>query len=261
MKSWLQENNIEVYLIKICKKFDLASLKSAKIKYVEDKIPDITNLATDTTPNAKINEAKNKIPSITKIAATTALNAKINEAKNKICNITYLAPNTALTPVDDNIPDHTKYITTPEFNKLTVENFTARLKQANLASKGDITDFAKKTDFDDKLKNLNKKVTSNKSKHLLVENELKKLQDKIEKLQTYDPSLFIGQSYFLMIECNFTQHFKCFILNALLHHTIKRLGNTEKIVSCKSKGLSAEKLATPTTTDKSLSLSIEWYGN
>ena len=25
--------------------------------------------------------------------------------------------------------------------------------------------------------------------------------------------------------------------------------------------MSAEKLATPTTTDKSLSLSIEWYGN
>ena len=47
----------------------------------------------------------------------------------------------------------------------------------------------KKTDFDDKLKNLKKKITSNKSKHLQVENELK-------KLQTFDSSLFIGQSYF-----------------------------------------------------------------
>ena len=27
---------------------------------------------------------------------------------------------------------HDKYITTPEFNKLTVENFAARLAQANL---------------------------------------------------------------------------------------------------------------------------------
>ena len=30
---------------------------------------------------------------------------------------------------------HDKYITTPEFNKLTAENFAARLVQANLASK------------------------------------------------------------------------------------------------------------------------------
>ena len=40
--------------------------------------------------------------------------------------------------------DHDKYITTPEFNKLTSENVTARLKQANLASKSDITSFVKK---------------------------------------------------------------------------------------------------------------------
>ena len=32
---------------------------SAKIKYIEDKIPDITSLATNTTLNAKINEVKN----------------------------------------------------------------------------------------------------------------------------------------------------------------------------------------------------------
>ena len=46
----------------------------------------------------------------------------------------------------------------------------------------------KKTDFDDKLKNLNKKVTSKNSKHLL--NELK-------KLQPFESSFFIGESYFL----------------------------------------------------------------
>ena len=46
---------------------------------------------------------------------------------------------------DDN-PD--KYITTPEFNRLITENFIARLKQENLVTK---------TDFDYKLKYLNKK--------------------------------------------------------------------------------------------------------
>ena len=64
-------------------------------------------------------------------------------------------------------------MTTPELIKLTTENFAARLAQADLASKSDIADFVKKTDFDDKLWNLNKKVTSNKTKHLLLENELK----------------------------------------------------------------------------------------
>ena len=39
------------------------------------------------------------------------------------------------------------------------------------------------------------------------------------------------------------------------------VGDTEKIVSWKSKGLSIEKLITPTTTDNSLSPSINSYGN
>ena len=38
---------------------------NAKIKDIEDKIPHITNVATDTTLNAKINEVKNKIPKLT----------------------------------------------------------------------------------------------------------------------------------------------------------------------------------------------------
>ena len=38
---------------------------NAKIKKIEDKIPDITNLAANTTLNAKINEVKNDIPSLT----------------------------------------------------------------------------------------------------------------------------------------------------------------------------------------------------
>ena len=39
--------------------------------------------------------------------------------------------------------DHGKYITTQEFNKLTLETFTAILKQANLASQNDITNLVK----------------------------------------------------------------------------------------------------------------------
>ena len=64
--------------------------------------------------------------------------------------------------------------------------FAARLKEEDLADKSDIANFVKK---DLNLKNLNKKITSDKTKHVLVESESK-------KLQTFDSSLFIGQGYF-----------------------------------------------------------------
>ena len=79
------------------------------------------------------------------------------------------------TEIGKKLTDHNHdiYVTTPEFNKLTAKHFSAKLKQANLVTK---------TDFDDKLKNLNQKINLNKTKHLLVENELKKLQRGYTKL-------------------------------------------------------------------------------
>ena len=47
--------------------------------------------------------------------------------------------------------DQDKQITTPEFNKLTAENFAARLEQRNLANKS-FVGFVKNRDFDNKLK-------------------------------------------------------------------------------------------------------------
>ena len=64
---------------------DLSKLSDVVKKDVEDKIPDITNLATNTTLNAKISEFKNEIPSITNLATTAAF--KISEIKNKITNL------------------------------------------------------------------------------------------------------------------------------------------------------------------------------
>ena len=60
-----------------------------------------------------------------------------------------------------------KCIKIPEFITLAANVFNVRLARAN---------FETKTDFDAKLSSLNRKITSNKSKHLLVENELKKLK-------------------------------------------------------------------------------------
>ena len=50
----------------------------AKIKNIEDKIPDISNLATKSNLNTKITEVKNEIPSITGLATTSALTAVEN---------------------------------------------------------------------------------------------------------------------------------------------------------------------------------------
>ena len=47
-----------------------------------------------------------------------------------------------------------------------------------------------KTDFDAKLSSLNIKITANKTKNLLVENEFK-------KLKTFDSSYFRGKSHFV----------------------------------------------------------------
>ena len=77
--------------------------------------------------------------------------------------------NTKISEIENKIPDHSKYITNQEFNKLMVENFAARLKQADLGSK---------TYFDNKLITFTKEITSNKTKHLEVQNKLNRLMTK-----------------------------------------------------------------------------------
>ena len=54
---------------------------NSKFKNIEDKIPDVTNWATNTTLNAKLNEVKKETDSITNSATNTAFNAKINEVR------------------------------------------------------------------------------------------------------------------------------------------------------------------------------------
>ena len=54
--------------------------------------------------------------------------------------------------------------------------------------------------------------------------ELKAELDKTVKLQTYDLSLFIGQSYFV-------NDGALYLILQLLYYTLERLGDTEKVVS------------------------------
>ena len=86
---------------------------NAKTKNIEDKIHDITNLATKTTLNAKINELKCKIPSISNLDRTVAFNAKINEVKNKIHSITNLANTTSPIAIENKITSVSNLVKKP----------------------------------------------------------------------------------------------------------------------------------------------------
>ena len=112
---------------------------NTKITEVEDKIPDISNLAT----KSLVNKVENRIPSVSNLVKKTDYNTKVTEIENKLTN-----------------PNHDKYIDTSEFNTLATNVFNTRIAPANLVAK---------KDFDAKLSNLNRNITQNKSKHLLVE--------------------------------------------------------------------------------------------
>ena len=118
-----------------------------KIEKVEKKIPDISGLATKSSVTRIITEqedytdkVKKKIPDISGLASKTELTA----VENKILDVSGLATASALTAVENKIPDITSLIT--------------------------------KTVFDAKLKNISDRVKNNKSKDLVLDNDLKKLK-------------------------------------------------------------------------------------
>ena len=104
----------------------------------------------------------------------------------------------------------------------------------------------KKTDSDAKLLNLNRKITSNKTKHLLVENELK-------KIKTFDLGYFIGKSHF---DEDGAQHYSVFQL-ILMYFTL----NSNWITKWKTKGLSNESFEVVFKTDNTLAPSVNYYGD
>ena len=104
-----------------------------------------------------------------------------------------------------------------------------------------------KIDFDVKLSSLNRKITASKSKNVLVENELK-------RLKTFDSSYFIGKSHF---EDDGTQNYLVF---QPINRYFKVIANTDYVSSWKSKGLSAESIKPPNTSDNGLTPILNYYG-
>ena len=179
---------------------------------------------------------KNKIPDVNGLIKKNDFDTKTSEIEKKI-----------------NDHDHDKYITTPEFNTMAASTFNARL-----ATK---TGLIRKPEFDDKLKGISDTFPKNKTKHLLVENELKKLkaidisyfggknyfegisdrftknktkhllvENELKKLKAIDISYFVGKNYF---EGNDRAQ------NALVFQTVQKhfnLSNVDEISEWKSKG-------------------------
>ena len=93
------------------------------MKDIENQIPDIANLITNVSLNTKINGIEDEIVSVINLATTAVLTS----FEYKIPNIGNLAKNpdynTKVNEIEkkiiDHDHDHDKYITTPEFTKLT----------------------------------------------------------------------------------------------------------------------------------------------
>ena len=88
--------------------------------------------------------------------------------ENKIFSINNLVKktyDTIVTEIEKELADHNhdKYISTTEFNKLATDAVNARIAQANVV---------KKTDIDNKLLDLNRKIVSNKAKDISFAKEL-----------------------------------------------------------------------------------------
>ena len=194
---------------------------NAKVTEIEGKIPSISGLAT----NSALTAVENKIPDVSSLVKKTDYNTKISEIENKV-----------------NDHNHDKYITTPEFNTMAADVFKARLAAQ--------TNLIKKTDFDFKLKGISDRVTKNKTKHLLVENELK-------KLQKFDAAYFRGKNYFK------EDGIQNYLVFQRMYRYFKRtagVGSGNYIYLWKSKGLSDKELDSITASNYKITTELSFYG-
>ena len=201
---------------------------NTEISEIEDKIPDSSSFVKKTDCNTKITEIEGKIPDISGSATKTALTT----VENKIPSISGLVKkldyNTKITDIANKLNNHNhdKYVATSEFNTLAGNVSNARLAQANLIAK---------TDFDAKLSSLNRKITANKTKHFLNDNDL---------------SYYRGKQYF--DEGSGKQNYLVFLPMEKYFKLSSVVGVIDRVLSWQSKGISNESIKPPTTSNNSL---------
>ena len=155
------------------------------------------------------------MPSISGLVKKTDYNTKITDIENILNN-----------------HNHDKYVATSEFNTLAAV-FNARSAQANLITK---------TDFEAKLSCLNRKITANKAKHFLNDNDF---------------SYYCGKQYF--DEGSGIENYVVF-LPIDKYFKLNSVANTaDYVLSWQSKGLSNESIKPPTTTNNILTPESNYY--
>ena len=128
---------------------------------------------------------------------------------------------------------------TSKFNTLVTNLFDTRIAQAKLVPK---------TDFDAKLSSLNRKITKNKSDHLLVQNEL-------NKLKTFDSSYFRGKNYF-----DEDGALNYYVFQPLFKYLeVAHVGDITHILSWKSRGLHETEIESIKTNNYLLNPRINIY--
>ena len=164
-----------------------------------------------------MNTAENKIPSISDLDKKTDYNTKNTDIENILNN-----------------HNHEKYVATSEFSTSAANVFNTKLAQANLITK---------TDFDAKLSSLNIKITANKRKHFLNDNDL---------------SYYRGKQYF--DEGSGKQNYLLFLPMGKYFKLNSAVGVTNRVLSWQSKGLSNKGIKPPATSDNSLTSELSYYG-
>ena len=119
---------------------------NAKIKDIEDEIPDIINLATYTTFNAKINEVKGEIFSINNLTVT-AVESKIPDVNDLVKKEGYGA--------------QIKYIKNKYFTTYNHDKFTNNLIHGKITARKLVNEFS----LNEKIKTLAKKKKKRNKKN------------------------------------------------------------------------------------------------
>ena len=202
---------------------------------IENKIPNTSNIAS----KSDLTAVENKIPDISNLATKTALTT----VENKIPNISNLVKKTdyniKITNIENRLNNHShnKYTDTSKFNTLATNVFNTRLAQANLITK---------TDFNTKLSSLNQNISKNKADDLIVRNEK-------NKIKNFDLSYFIGKSHFK----------EDGVQNCLVFQPIYKYFKTDSsyhISSWTSKGLSNESITPPSAATNFLTPLLNYLG-
>ena len=130
-----------------------------------------------------------------------------------------------------------KYVTTAESNKFTSNTLDSKIPLENLVNESDLNEMIKTLATNEEIKT----------------SESKAEQDEIAKLQIFDSSLFIGQSYFD------NDGIQLYLVFQPTYKTITAFsGLTSTTLEWESKGLSNERFTPPYKANKSLSPKLIW---